>query len=87
MEKRAPCLRCTHEGDEIRGSIGWGEYLLAHEKYVRFCQQKHRKTRRFRCFTPERLAELGGLGYDAVTSFLGHEPTTWRQEPIKVADE
>lgn len=74
MEKRAPCLRVAG-GREMRGSISWEEHLETHEQYLRI------ETKRpFKFFSAERLAQLGGFGYDAVTALLGHPPTTWRRE-------
>lgn len=63
----------------MRGSISWEEFLEAHAQYL-----KIKSSRPFKFFPPERLAELGGFGYEAVTSFLGHEPTTWQRDSPRI---
>ena len=51
------------------GSITWEEHLLAWSGYA---------ARYGTGQSAERIAERAGFGYDELTEFLGHEPTTWR---------
>lgn len=51
------------------GTVAWTEHLEAYSSYAaRFGHSQ----------SAERLAERGGFGYQEMTDFLGHEPTTWR---------
>jgi hypothetical protein len=56
------------------GSIEWEEHLEAHASYI--ARNSHKEG--YRLLGPERIAELGGFGYLALVSLLGHPPRTWR---------
>lgn len=58
--------------DHPAGTIAWSEHEQAWLGYrARFPYSGLRQD-------AERIAERGGFGYDEVTTFLGHEPTTWK---------
>lgn len=79
MPPRVRCLRKRPRGlsGELGGTISWEEYLVAHERYLRDNKDKLH----FQLLSAERLAELGGFSYEAVTNFLGHPPKTWLPDP------
>lgn len=55
-------------GNKPEGTITWTEYEEAYTVYAgKFGRNQ----------SAERLAERGGFGYWELTTFLGHEPTTW----------
>lgn len=59
---------------ECGGTVSWEEFSQAHAQYL--MRNAHRAGE-FRLFTRDQLARLGGFGYDAMTTFLGYEPTSW----------
>lgn len=78
--RRAPCLRVLGSPGrplEVRGSVDWSEHLAAHESYV----LKNRGKKGYRMLSAERIAELGGFGYEAIIALLGHPPSSWRESP------
>lgn len=51
------------------GTVEWAEHVEAWEAYAK---------RYGRDQSAERIAERTGFGYRELTTFLGHEPRTWR---------
>jgi len=49
--------------------VEWAEHVEAWEAYAK---------RYGRDQSAERIAERTGFGYRELTTFLGHEPRTWR---------
>lgn len=72
-QTRVRCRRSDGRGNDIGGTISREEFLKAHAVYLAINKQK----RSFRLLSAERIAELGGFGYDAIWALLGHEPKTW----------
>lgn len=74
--KRAPVQSNRFENGTQRkvgpGTIAWAEHLEAYSAY----SSQYGTSQ-----SAGRLAERGGFGYNELTDFLGHEPTTW--EPVR----
>ena len=66
--RRAPVQGDYGKTRRAPGTVTWAEHEEAYTAYAaRFGTSQ----------SAERLAERGGFGYQEMTHFLGHEPTTW----------
>lgn len=67
--RRAPVQAEYGQERRAPGTVAWAEHLEAYEEYAAQFGTNQ---------SAERLAARGGFGYREITTFLGHEPTTWR---------
>lgn len=59
-------------GSHPPGTVEWGEHVMAWRGYgERFPGSALDQD-------AVRIAQRGGFGYNEMTEYLGHEPTTWR---------